>query len=238
MTGAMSSVEGFLADFPTPILPKINIEPTREGLINIHRLIGGNTEPVASNLRGGRPGHLTLMMTAGGCMEQTRFAFVPPQNPGNCPQSMGSAQEQAPGTKKFQQNQAMFRKYTAVDGALKYHIVAAVEPVLLCPMVDQLTGFVQVSALIMMQHLFSSYEAIDNIDLEENAVKIMGPYNPAEPLARIIEQLEKWREFARAGGQKISGAMMMSKGIALLAQKVIFNYDLREWRRQSANLKT
>ena len=44
------------------------------------------------------------------------------------------------------------------------------------------------------------------------------PYKPAEPLARIIEQLEKGREFAQSGGQMISDVMMVSKGITLLAQ--------------------
>ena len=95
------------------------------------------------------------------------------------------------------------------------------EPVLLSPLVDQLTGFGQVSALTMLQHLFSRYGEIDEIDLEENAVKIIGPYNPAEPLARLIEQLEKGREFARSGGQTIYDAMMISKGITLLEQIVI-----------------
>ena len=75
---------------------------------------------------------------------------------------------------------------------------------------DQLTWFEQVSALAMIQHLLSSHGVINKIDLEENAVKMMGPYNPAEPLARLIEQLEKGGYFERAGGQTISDAMMIS----------------------------
>ena len=106
---------------------------------------------------------------------------------------MGSAQEQALGTEKFRQNQVLFRKYTAVDGFLKDHIVTAVEPFLLSPLVDQLTGLVQVYALTMLQHLFSSYGAIDEINLEENTVNMMGKYNPAEILAQLVEQLEKGR---------------------------------------------
>ena len=112
------------------------------------------------------------------------------------------------------------------------------EPVLLSPLVDQLTGFGKVSALTMLHHIFSSYRAINKIDLEENTIKMMGPYDPAEPLAQIIEQLEKGRKFAGAGGQKISNAMMMSKGITLLAQTGIFDDDIREWRQKSAELKT
>ena len=44
-----------------------------------------------------------------------------------------------------------------MDGALKKNIDTAVEPVVLYPLVDKLTGFGQVSALTMIQHMFSSY---------------------------------------------------------------------------------
>ena len=100
---------------------------------------------------------------------------------------MGSAQEQAIGTEKFRQNQALFRRYTAMYGALKNQIITAVEPVFLSSLVDQLTGFGQVSALTMLQHLFASYRLIDEIDLEENAVKMMEPYDPDEALSRLIK---------------------------------------------------
>ena len=69
---------------------------------------------------------------------------------------------------------------------MKNKIFTALELVFLSPLVYQLTGFGQVSALTMMQHLFSRYGAIDEIDLGENAVKMMGPYDPAEPLAKLI----------------------------------------------------
>ena len=80
----------------------------------------------------------------------------------------------------------------------------------------------------MLQNLFSSYGRIEKIDLEENPVKMMGPYDPAEPLAWLIEQLEKGREFAIEGGQKIYDTMMMSKVINMLEQTGIFNDDIRE----------
>ena len=76
-----------------------------------------------------------------------------------------------------------------MDGAFKKQIVMAVEPVFLSPLVHHITGFGQFSALTLIQHLFFGYRPIEKIDLEENAVKMMGPYNPAEPLARLIEKL-------------------------------------------------
>ena len=45
--------------------------------------MGGNAASVASNLRGGRHGHLALTITAEDYMEQTGFAFVPPHNSGD-----------------------------------------------------------------------------------------------------------------------------------------------------------
>ena len=98
----------------------------------------------------------------------------------------------------------------------KNHIVPALQSVSLYPLVNQLTGFGQVTAIQMIQHLFNSYEAIDEINLEENTVKVMGPYDPAEPLACLITKLEKGRQFTREGGHTISDAMMVSKGITLL----------------------
>ena len=101
MAGTTSSVKGVLAEFLTPILPKIYREPTKEGLINLHRLISANVASVASNLGAGQHGQLTLTMIAEEYREHTGFEFVPPQNPGNYSQSMGSAHEQALGTEKF-----------------------------------------------------------------------------------------------------------------------------------------
>ena len=113
-----------------------------------------------------------------------------------------------------------------MEGAFKNQIVAAVEPVFLSPILGQLTEFGQVTALTMLQHLLSSYEAIDQIDLEKNSVKMMGPYNPAEPLSWLVKRLETGVEFAQAGGKKIDDAMMVSKGITPVAQMTSFNEDI------------
>ena len=141
IAGAKTSVEGFLANFPSPILLKIDWELTIQRIIDLHRLISGNAASVSLNLKGGRHEHLALTTTHEDYASQTGFAFVPLHNPGDYPPTTGNAQYQALGTEKFRQNHALFRKYTAVDGALKKQIIKAVEPVFLYPLVDQLTGF-------------------------------------------------------------------------------------------------
>ena len=96
---------------------------------------------------------------------------------------MRTSLEKALGTKRFQQNQAIFRRYTSVDGYLKNQIVTTVQTVFLYPLADQLTGFRQVSSLAMLHNVFTLYREIDEIDLKENAVKMMEPYDPVEPLS-------------------------------------------------------
>ena len=49
----------------------------------------------------------------------------------------------------------------------------------------------------MLQHLFRLYREIDEIYLKENAVKMLGPYEPAEPLTCLIDKIEKGQEFER-----------------------------------------
>ena len=97
----------------------------------------------------------TLTMTPGDYMAQTGYTSVPPYNPRNYPPTMGTAQEQALGTKRLQKKQELFRRCTAVDGALKMKIVTEVQPVFLSSLVDQLTSFGQVTALQMLHNLFN-----------------------------------------------------------------------------------
>ena len=88
-----------------------------------------------------------------------------------------------------------------------------------------MTVFGLVSALKMLNNILLSYGKIDLINIEENNVNMMGPYNPAEPLAQFIKQLEKGGGFARAGGQMIANVILVSKGITILADTTVFNKD-------------
>ena len=119
MVGTANSVKVVCAEFRTPILPNIVGELTQESLIDIHRIISGSRISLASNLSGGRNGHLVLNMTAEDYLEQMGHAFLPSHNRGYYPPKMGTAIEQALGTERLQQNQALYQQCTAVDRAIK-----------------------------------------------------------------------------------------------------------------------
>ena len=87
-----------------------------------------------------------------------------PTNDGNRPRA--STRSQKVSTKQIAINNIHRRVQRP-----KNQILMEVQPVVLSPLVDQLKGFGQVSALTMLQHIFTSYEAIYESDLEENVVK-------------------------------------------------------------------
>ena len=119
MVRTANSVKVVCAEFRTPILLKIAGELTQEYLIKIHWLISGSRISLASNLRGGRNGHLVLNMTAEDYLEQMVYTFLPSHNRGYYPPKLWTAIEQALGTERLQQNQALYQRCTAVDRAIK-----------------------------------------------------------------------------------------------------------------------
>ena len=82
-----------------------------------------------------------------------------------------------------------FHKMHRRGRSTKNQIFKTVQPVLLYPLVNQFTGFGQVTVLQMLQNLFNSYGAIEEIDLEGNRLKMMGPYDPTELQSRLIDKL-------------------------------------------------
>ena len=90
---------------------------------------------------------------------------------------MVTAQEQALGTEGFRQNQVLFRCFTTTNEAIKKQIITSVEQIFFLPIKDQVTCFGQLTALEMMDHIFRAYRLIDEINVKENALKMMRPYN-------------------------------------------------------------
>ena len=81
--------------------------------------------------------------------------------------------------------------------------------------------------LEIIYHIFRYYREINEINLEEKSTNMTGAYNPSETFAPLIKQLEKGRESARSGGQKITDNMMVSKDITLLAQTAKFDDNIK-----------
>ena len=85
----------------------------------------------------------------------------------------------------------MLQWYTTVNSTLNKYTIHAVDTVFLSLIKYHLAGFSQVISPEIMHCVFGAYGAIDNIEIKENTVRIMGAYQLAKPLARLIEKIEK-----------------------------------------------
>ena len=114
------------------------------------------------------------------------------------PLTMGTAKTNSLGPKRFRENKAFFQCCTGVDGTIMKQIITAVQQVFISTIMYLLTGFRQVTALEMIQlkHIFRFYGEIEETNLEKNSMKMMGAYEPSEPLAHLVYQLLKGWEFA------------------------------------------
>ena len=150
MAGAPSSVKGVLANFATPILTNIGRNLTSESLIDLHVLISGNATFVASNLGGGQNGNLALTMTAKEYTEQMGYSFVPPHNPVNLRTNVSNRSRASAQKRKVLTKPSAIQKINRRGRIPKNRIIAAVQPVFLSPLVDQLTVFGHISAIAML----------------------------------------------------------------------------------------
>ena len=76
-----------------PIISMIDVEPTREALIDLHQLISRNTAFVESNFGGALHRNCALKIAAEEYMKQTSYALVPPYSSGDFPPTVGTTQE-------------------------------------------------------------------------------------------------------------------------------------------------
>ena len=91
--------------------------------------------------------------------------LVTPHNPGDHPPTMGNAEDQALATDHFRQNQALFRKYTAVDGTLKKLNHCSGGTSLPVPTSGPANMIRTSDCPYNAKNLFSSYRTIDEINL-------------------------------------------------------------------------
>eukprot|EP00978_Attheya_sp_CCMP212_P015104 scaffold38834_cov33-Attheya_sp.AAC.5 len=112
------------------------------------------------------------MLSAKAYKEQTKHDFLAPPNPDDVPDvaSAGDnrAQEQTSLDEAFKRATRIYDRYYTTDKALKKQIESAVERDFLAELHDQLTGFSQVTAFDLMEHLYDNYGLIDDVDLEVN----------------------------------------------------------------------
>ena len=79
-----------------------------------------------------------------------------------------------------------------------------------------------------MKFMYKEYRDIYDMDTEKIYVLMMTTYNKYNYFTMIINQIDKYHKFALEGGQDMSEAMIIYKGVTLITNITMFHHYIQE----------
>ena len=234
------SLESIKELFPHPVIPRQIGAPNYETINEVHTKLKANASSVPTTLGGGNHGHLGLMLGPATYLAITGNDFVIPANPGAQPTI-------APGTTRPRAD-AIVRAHTTelrtyqealrTDQALKQLLLDAFDDKYLRGLRNRHTAYAGSTALQLIQHLYTNYGVITQLDLNENETKMKTPYDPAQPIEVLYDQIESAMEFADSAGSAYTDTQIVTTAYLLIFRTGLYKDACKEWNRRPLAEKT
>jgi hypothetical protein len=125
-----------------------------------------------------------------------------------------------------------------VQQALKKHIISVFEPMYLEVLNDSMVGFTNISARHMLDHLFSTYGNITEVDLEINFENMCRAWDPQQPVESLFKQIQYCADYSEAGGVLIGNPQKINVGYAKIFAAGHFMSTCRRWNEKHLIGKT
>jgi hypothetical protein len=127
--------------------------------------------------------------------------WISPQAPGRAPANTdGTSAHISAARHVWEEDIHNYRTYTSVQQALKKHIISVFEPMYLDVLNDNMVGFANIPARVMVDHLFSTYGNITAVDLEINFENMRRAWDPQQPVEALFKQIQDCADYYEAGG--------------------------------------
>jgi hypothetical protein len=131
-----------------------------------------------------------------------------------------------------------YRTYTSVQQALKKKIINVFEPMYLEVLNDDTSGFANISARYMLDHLFVTYGNITAVDLEINSEHMRRAWDPQKPVESLFKQIQFCADYSEAGGVLIGHPQQINVGYAKIFAMGHFMSACRRWNEKPLADKT
>ena len=232
------------ASFPNPILSPIatvTTPPTYATLRLAQTQLNANATTVPSYAGDGIHGHLALTLSPSAYLVISGgLPFLAPVNgPINPVHPPGATAAQISEINRiFYDNQTTFRTDQETDKALRNQILLAVPADYLRELSDPELGLGSVSCLQILTHLWTTWGAITQIELDANALRMAAPWNPPTPIDKLFTQLDDGVRFATAGNDTPSTPTVIRLGYNLIHATGLFEVPCRDWRAKPEANKT
>jgi hypothetical protein len=94
---------------------------------------------------------------------------------------------------------------------------------------DNMVGFANISAIDMLDHLFSTYGNITAVDLEINFEHMRRAWDPQQPVELLFKQIQDCADYSEAGGVLIGNPQQINVGYTKIFATGHFMSACRRW---------
>ena len=230
------SEEKILENFTHMIIEPIIGKPTYETLAAVYLKLNTNAASVHSHCGNGQLGYLALTVKEAVYNTLSSIPFIPPTNPGQHPTIPPGATGPQIADIRRQHDKAFkeFKMYSNTDKALKSQLIAAIDEKYIRGKRNKYVGYVNVTTLELLNHLYESYAKIIHNNLRENDQCMNAPYDPNEPFEVLIDQIEDAIDYAAAGNMPYTPTQIVNTAYNLLFDTGVFADECKEWRKRPA----
>ena len=234
------SLESIKELFPHPVIPRQIGAPTYETINDVHTKLKANASSVPTTLGGGAHGHLGLMLGPATYLAITGHDYVIPANPGAQPVVPPGTTRHATDTlvRAHATDLRTYQESTRTDQALKQLILDAFDDKYLRGLRNRHTAYSAHTALQLIQHLYTNYGVITQLDLNENENRMKAPYDPAQPIEILFDQIETAMEYADSAGAPYTDTQTVTTAYLLIFRTGLYKDACKEWNRRPLAEKT
>ena len=91
------------------------------------------------------------------------------------------------------------------------------------------TGYTNVTLRQLLDHLVTTYSAIEQLDLEKNQEKMTARYDPNAPIETLSEKITDGVAYVELEEAPFMSKQIVDIALLCLAKTGVFNNDLMEW---------
>ena len=86
----------------------------------------------------------------------------------------------------------------------------------------------------LLDHLVTTYAAIDQFDLEANQGKMTERYDPSSPIETLFDQIANGAAFAELGDRAFTPEQIVDAALLCIAKTGVFQDDIKDWNKKAA----
>ena len=236
-TLSLESIKGL---FPHLVIPRQIGAPSYETISDVHTKLKANASSVPTTLGGGAHGHLGLMLGPATYLAITGHNYAIPADPGAQPVIPAGTTRHATDTlvREHATDLRTYQESMRTDQALKQLILDAFDDKYLRGLRNRHTGYSAHTALQLIQHLYTNYGVITQLDLNENENRMKAPYDPAQPIEVLFDQIETAMEYADSAGTPYTDTQTVTTAYLLIFRTGLYKDACKEWNRRPLAEKT